>query len=218
MGAASSITRNSDAPIIRAENGVTLFQVEILTQAFAKRTDKALLEISKFGIRILDRSDNQVIKAIAMSLIHSWSPEARSIVFVCTNGNMDLYSIELSTTQCEEILSCLQQIVSQVLSTRKEQALNETEVIDLLSSLNKQNGSSDMSQLEVLKSQVEGRYLTSEKAFLVASSFSDTFDKMEATLFLQSHLVDQNKFSKILETFESEERQNIWHRIYVKLY
>ena len=39
-----------------------------------QRTDKALLEISKFGIRILDRADNQVIKAIAMSLIHSLSP------------------------------------------------------------------------------------------------------------------------------------------------
>lgn len=182
-----------------------------------QRTDKALLEISKFGIRILDRADNQVIKAIAMSLIHSWSPEPRSIVFVCTNGSMELYSIDLGTTQCNEILSCLQNIVSEVLRTRKERALNETEVCSLLSSLNRQCGTE--SQLEVLKSRVEGRFLTSEKAFLVASSFSDTFDKMEATLFLQSHLVDQNKFSRILETFESdEERQNIWHRIYVKLY
>lgn len=118
-----------------------------------------------------------------MSLIHSWSPEPKSIIFICTNGNLDLYSIELGTTQCEEILSCLQNIVSQVLRNRKERALNETEVIDLLSTLNKQIGTK--SQLSVLKSRVEGRFLTSEKAFLVASSFSDTFDKMEATLFLQ---------------------------------
>lgn len=102
-----------------------------------QRTDKALLEISKFGIRILDRADNQVIKAIAMSLIHSWSPEPRSIVFVCTNGSMELYSIDLGTTQCNEILSCLQNIVSEVLRTRKERALNETEVCSLLSSLNR---------------------------------------------------------------------------------
>ena len=53
----------------------------------------------------------------------------------------------------------------------------------------------------------------------MTSSFSDTFDKMEATLFLQSHLVDQNKFSRILEAFESDEEvRNIWHRIYTKLY
>ena len=116
----------------------------------------------------------------------------------------------------KEILQTLQKIVTEVLNGRKESALNEGEVIDLLSNLNKGGA---RTQLEVLRSRVEGRYLTSEKAFLVASSFSDTFDKMEATLFLQSHLVDQNKFSRILETFESdEERQNIWHRIYVKLY
>ena len=116
----------------------------------------------------------------------------------------------------KEILQSLQKIVTEVLNGRKERALNEGEVIDLLSNLNKGGA---RSQLEVLRSRVEGRYLTSEKAFLVASCITNDFDKMEATLFLQSHLIDQNKFSRILETFESEEeRQNVWHRIYTKLY
>ena len=153
-----------------------------------------------------------------MSLIHSWSPASKSILFVCTNSNMELYSIELSTTQCDAILKCLQQIVKQVLTSRKERALSETEVIDLLSAMRAAKTGSK-SQLDVLKTRVSGRYLTSDKAFLVTSSFSDTFDKMEATLFLQSHLVDQNKFSRILEAFESDEEvRNIWHRIYTKLY
>lgn len=88
----------------------------------------------------------------------------------------------------------------------------------MLASLNRKAGPK-ASQLDILKGRLDGCYLTSEKAFLVASSFSDTFDKMEATLFLQSHLIDQNKFSRVLESFESEEeRQNVWHRVYTKLY
>ena len=94
--------------------------------------------------------------------------------------------------------------------------MNESEISDLLSNLNRVSSSS---QLSVLKSRLDGRFLNSEKAFLAASCFNDTFDKMEATLYLQSHLIDQNKFSWVLETFKSEEeRQNVWHRIYVKLY
>ena len=223
MGAASSVgSPRGEAPVVRGENGTTLFQAEIRTSELAKRTSSAFLEISNFGIRLLNREDKQVIKAIPMSLIHSWSPEAKSIVFVCTSSNMDLYPIELATTQTEEILKTLHGIVSEVLLGRKENALNEEEVIGLLTSLNNKVGLQKESQLDILKGLLDGdrrRYLTSEKAFLVASSFSDTFDKMEATLFLQSHLIDQNKFSRVLESFESEEeRQNVWHRVYNKLY
>ena len=119
-----------------------------------QRTSSAFLEISNWGIRLLDH-ERQVIKAIAMSLIHSWSPASKSIVFVCTNSNMELYSIELSTTQCDAILKCLQQIVKQVLTSRKERALSETEVIDLLSAMRAAKTGSK-SQLDVLKTRVSG--------------------------------------------------------------
>ena len=70
MGAGGSVSKGAGSAPVVVEKGATLFQVQINTAELAKRTSSALLEISTYGIRLLNREDKQVIKAVPMSLIH----------------------------------------------------------------------------------------------------------------------------------------------------
>ena len=43
------------------------------------------LEISRYGIRLLTRDDETTVKAVPLSLIHSWVPTKTSFRFFCTD-------------------------------------------------------------------------------------------------------------------------------------
>ena len=95
----------------------------------------------------------------------------------------------------------------------QDASLSEVEILNLINQLKQSQGTS---QLNTLKARLKDKFVTSGNVHDIVYTFTDQFDKMDALLFLQSHLMDQNKFPKVLQdVLESEEdRQNVWHRIY----
>lgn len=149
-----------------------------------------------------------------ISLIHSWVCEGPSFRFFCTDSISNIYDISLRTSQSGEVLQAVQKLVSGLLQERRELALPHSEVAEVKERL---QNSDD--KLRILRDGIEGRFISSDQAFELMTTFTDAFDKMDAIVFLNTCLVDQARFWKVLEVLEDErDRQNVWHRMFCKVY
>mmetsp|Transcript_11304 Transcript_11304/g.13350 ORF Transcript_11304/g.13350 Transcript_11304/m.13350 type:complete len:234 (-) Transcript_11304:228-929(-) len=214
MGAGASSTSQDPKyalPIQREDNSC-LFQVVPLNDTVKAKTTLCLLEVSPHGFRILRLHSEDPLFDFPFPQIHSWGhmPNKFSFRFYeeRTKG-ITLYAFE--TKLVDDLIAFIHTTIDRILEDRKNAAMSEADFETLFNKLQECESPDRLPQLETA---TQLNYFTAVQGSKLVTTLDSTFDKVEAAVLLQFALVDQNHFSTVLKSLESQEdRDNVLHRV-----
>ncbi|KAG1673259.1 hypothetical protein FOA52_002539 [Chlamydomonas sp. UWO 241] len=178
----------------------------------APKGDVLLLEVGPDGFRLL-RHTKEPFCMFPWGQIHSWAHGASVFTFrFFDDGKHAIVQHALSTKDVDTLLACIQKIIEAILAERRKSAISDEAFEALLSDV---KASSDSTrQLDKLRQAVQAYTFTSDQGRKLLQQLPTAFDVVEAATVLHPRLIDQNRFSNMLEVLDCQtDRDNVWHRI-----
>jgi len=198
-------------PDSRPEN-IMIFSVMPQEGELKKKGDTLLLEVGSLGFRILRPETEDPLALFPWGQIHSWAHGTNRFTFrYFDDGKRAILQHILSMRDVEELLQHIQVIIDAILEERRKSAISDEAFDNLIEQLKESDAGN---QLDLIKAAVDTNTFTSDQVREVLDVLSTTFDKVEAATVLHSKLIDQNRFSHVLESLDCHtDRENVWHRI-----
>ncbi|PNW78330.1 hypothetical protein CHLRE_09g401650v5 [Chlamydomonas reinhardtii] len=182
-----------------------------------KRSSLVLLEVGCLGFRLLRPHSDDCLYAFPWGQIHSWAHTDNRFSFrYFDDGKKSVVQYTLFLRDLPQLLEHIQSVIDTILTDRKSLAIPPERFTELLVEMQTYgNGGSVRSPLELLSRQYCSEYyFWSEQGRQLIDAIPSSFDKVEVSVLLHGRLIDQNRFSFMLEGLESQaDRDNVWHRI-----
>ncbi|KXZ52939.1 hypothetical protein GPECTOR_8g314 [Gonium pectorale] len=181
-----------------------------------KRSPLVVMEVGPQGLRLMRPASDDCLYAYPWGQIHSWASADNRFSFrYFDDSKKAVVQSSLFLRDLEPLLTQIQTVIESILTDRKKLAIPAEKFAEVLQELQVAVSSGGSTPLDALQ-----RHLTSEYYFWsaqgrqVLAAIPSAFDKIEVAVLLHGRLIDQNRFSHILETLESQaDRDNVWHRI-----
>ncbi|EFJ51670.1 hypothetical protein VOLCADRAFT_87345 [Volvox carteri f. nagariensis] len=186
------------------------------------RSPVVVLEVGPLGFRLLRPNSKDCLFAYPWGQIHSWTHlENRFSFRYFDDGKKKVVQYVLYLRDLPDLLGHIQIVIDSILAERKSLAIPADRFADLLGELEALPSSpapAFTSPGELLSSHYTAEfYFWSDQGRQLIDAIPSSFDKLEAAVLLHGRLIDQNRFSFVLEGLESQaDRDNVWHRISVQ--
>ncbi|GFR52966.1 hypothetical protein Agub_g15643, partial [Astrephomene gubernaculifera] len=228
MGAGASTTRRPpptptpadvaalEQPFYR-DNGAMCFYCLPYDEEIKKRSTVSVLEVGALGFRLLRPASEDCLLAFPWGQIHSWAHTENRFSFrFFDDGKKTVVPYTLFLRDLPALMGHIQTVIDAILADRKRLVIPEERFLQLLHEFKVCCGSGGSPQSLLLRggSGCSERYFWSEQGRQLLDLIPSSFDKVEVAVLLHGRLIDQNRFSYMLEGLESpSDRDNVWHRI-----
>ncbi|GAX80847.1 hypothetical protein CEUSTIGMA_g8282.t1 [Chlamydomonas eustigma] len=200
------------APPDKRPENIVLFSVMPQEGELKKKGDTLLLEVGNLGFRILRPETEDPLALFPWGQIHSWAHGTSKFTFrYFDDGKRTILQHILSMRDVDDLLQHIQGIIDDILAERRKSAITDEAFDRLIEELKESDAAT---QLDLIKAAMTSSTFTSDQGREVLDVLPTTFDKVEAATVLHSKLIDQNRFSHVLESLDCHtDRENVWHRI-----
>ncbi|GLI66393.1 hypothetical protein VaNZ11_010185 [Volvox africanus] len=186
-----------------------------------RRSAVVVLEVGPLGFRMLRPNSTDCLFAYPWGQIHSWAHTDNRFSFrYFDDGQKKVVQYVLYLRDMADLLTHIQIVIDSILSERKSLAIPPDSFNNLLAELEALTSTPSpiSSPLELLSApDTSEYYFWADQGRQLIDSIPSSFDKVEMAVLLHGRLIDQNRFSYVLEGLETQaDRDNVWHRITVQ--
>ncbi|KAG2494568.1 hypothetical protein HYH03_007334 [Edaphochlamys debaryana] len=204
-----------DSPY-QKEGGERCFYCMPNEEDLKKRSTVIALEVGMLGFRLMRPRTEDCLFAYPWGQIHSWAHTDNRFSFrYFDDGKKAVVQYTLFLRDLAPLLEHIQTLIDAILAERKSQAIPVELFAELLREV--QNGPrSSLTPVDLLQQRqyCDKYYFWAEQGRQLVDALPSSFDKIEVAVLLHGRLIDQNRFSYMLEGLESQaDRDNVWHRI-----
>jgi len=183
------------------------------------------MEISNIGLHILRPDTEDCISFHPWGSLHSWSCSSSKPNDPVKNKFIYRYWDDLTKTVkqtsvylllVEAVLDEIQTIIDDILKGRRNQAMDDITFChmmdDIRGSIN--NGSVAAFSPSSILASTAPTFLWADQGRILLESLSDSFERVEAAVQLHQRLIDQNRFTWMIDALDCQaDRDNVWHRV-----
>ncbi|GLC45917.1 hypothetical protein PLESTF_000712100 [Pleodorina starrii] len=187
-----------------------------------KRSTVVVLEVGPLGFRLMRPNSSDCLFAYPWGQIHSWAHTDNRFSFrFFDDAKKKVVQYVLFLRDMTELLGHIQVVIDAILAERKALAIAAERFNDLLTELQALPSSPSpafSSPVDLISSHYTSEYyFWADQGRQLLDAVPSSFDKVEVAVLLHGRLIDQNRFSYVLEGLESQpDRDNVWHRITVQ--
>eukprot|EP00195_Chlamydomonas_chlamydogama_P007852 CAMPEP_0202893312 /NCGR_PEP_ID=MMETSP1392-20130828/2916_1 /ASSEMBLY_ACC=CAM_ASM_000868 /TAXON_ID=225041 /ORGANISM="Chlamydomonas chlamydogama, Strain SAG 11-48b" /LENGTH=217 /DNA_ID=CAMNT_0049577599 /DNA_START=146 /DNA_END=796 /DNA_ORIENTATION=- len=174
-----------------------------------RKGEHLVLEVGRQGFRLLRPSTEDPLSLFPWGQIHSWAHGTNRFTFrYFDDGKKAILQHNLLMRDVDPLLQHIQHIIDEILQERKSSAISDESFEELLGRV---RGSDPSMHLELVRTAAKMNFFTSEQGRSILELLATGFDKVEVATLLHGRLIDQNRFSLMLEALDcGEDRDNVW--------